>query len=219
MRLKPASTQSCASLREPVCIENNEFHLTPFAGVAILGLDSSSPRTLLDQARAAATDARRSGSKRPRFFTDTLRLRSLARLDIARELRDAIADGNIGLRYSGRCDLTTGRLMTWTGYLRWLHPLRGEIRPVEFLRVAETTGLGTSLSRAALAGLRQDFAANVNSWDPDVRISFGPLRHHVLHKDFVDDIVEFLAEGIVPAQRLETADRRKGLYHPFALGL
>ena len=193
----------CTSLREPVRIESNEFHLTPFAGVAILGLDSSSPRTLLDQARSAATDARRSGSTRPRFFTDTLRLRSLARMDIARELRDAIADGNIGLRYSGRCDLSSGRLVTWAGYLRWLHPLRGEIRPVEFLRVAESTGLATMLSRAALAGLRQDFAANVGTWDPDVRISFGPLRHHILHKDFFHDITEFLADGVVPAQRLE----------------
>ena len=193
----------CDSMREPVCIGSNEFHLTPFAGVAILGQDSSSPRTLLDQARAAATDARRAGSVRPRFFTDTLKLRSLARLDIARELRDAIANGDVGLRYSGRCDLSSGRLVTWAGYLRWLHPLRGEIRPVEFLRIAETTGLGTMLSRAALAGLRKDFAAHSGSWDPDVRISFGALRHHILHKDFVDDIAEFLADGVIPAQRLE----------------
>ena len=42
-----------------------------------------------------------------------------------------------------------------------------------------------------------------HSWDEDVRISFGPLRHHVLHKEFIDDIVEFLATGVVPAQRLE----------------
>ena len=193
----------CASLREPVAVGSAEFHLTPFAGVAILGQDSASPRTLLDQARAAATEARRSGSRTPRFFTDTLQLRSLARLDITRELRDAIANGDIGLRYSARHDLDSGRLLTWTGYLRWQHPLRGEIRPIEFLRVAETTGLGTLLSRAALAGLRQDFAAHGGSWDPDVRISFGPLRHHVLHKDFVDDIADFLAGGGIPAERLE----------------
>ncbi len=196
-------TALCASLREPVAIGDTEFHLTPFAGVAILGLDSSSPRTLLDQARAAATEARRSSSTCPRFFTDTLRLRSLARMDIARELRDAIANGEIGLRYTGRHDLASGRLMTWAGYLRWLHPLRGEIRPVEFLKVAEATGLATSLSRAALVSLRTDFATHGSGWDEDVRVSFGPLRHHVLHKDFIDDIVTFVETGGVPAQRLE----------------
>jgi len=193
----------CASLRAPVVIGETEFHLTPFAGVAILGLDSSSPRTLLDQARAAATDARRSGSTRPRFFTDTLQLRSLARLDIARELRDAIANGDIKLRYTGRHELQTGRLTTWAGYLRWQQPLRGEIRPVEFLKVAEATGLALQLSRAALARLREDFAAHASGWDEDVRLSFAPLRHHVLHKQFVDDIVGFLADGAITPQRLE----------------
>jgi predicted signal transduction protein with EAL and GGDEF domain len=196
-------TRLCASLREPVGIGNTEFHLTPYAGVAILGQDSSSPRSLLDQARAAATEARRSGSAAPRFFTDTLQLRSLARLDIARELRDAIANRDIGLRYTGRHDLSTGRLVTWAGYLRWLHPLRGEIRPVEFLKVAESTGLATRLSRAALVSLREDFAAHAHQWDEDVRISFGPLRHHVLHKEFIDDILEFLATGAIPPERLE----------------
>ncbi len=112
----------CASLRAPVDIGGTEFHLTPFAGVAILGLDSSSPRTLLDQARAAATEARRSGGAVPRFFSDTLKVRSLARLDIARELRDAIANGDIGLRYAARHELDSGRLVTWavicTGCIR-----------------------------------------------------------------------------------------------------
>jgi EAL domain-containing protein (putative c-di-GMP-specific phosphodiesterase class I) len=171
--------------------------------VAILGLDSSSPRTLLDQARAAATEGRRSGSTRPRFFSDTLQVRSLARLDIARELRDAIANGDIGLRYTGRHDLQSGRLVTWAGYLRWQHPLRGEIRPVEFLKVAEATGLATRLSRAALLSLRADFAAHASGWDEDVRVSFGPLRHHVLHKEFVDDILAFLATAAIPPRRLE----------------
>jgi predicted signal transduction protein with EAL and GGDEF domain len=196
-------TALCASLREPVNIGDTEFHLTPFAGVAILGLDSSSPRTLLDQARAAATEGRRSGSTRPHFFSDTLRLRSLARLDIARELRDAIGNGHIGLRYTSRHELESGRLVTWASYLRWLHPLRGEIRPVEFLKVAEATGLATRLSRAALVSLGEDFAAHASGWDEDVRISFGPLRHHVLHKEFIDDIVAFLDTGVVPPQRLE----------------
>jgi predicted signal transduction protein with EAL and GGDEF domain len=196
-------TTLCTSLRQPVDLGSTQFHLTPFAGVAILGQDSSSPRTLLDQARASATEARRSGSTSPRFFTDTLRLRSLARLDITRELRDAIENGDIGLRYTDRHDLRSGRLVTWAGYLRWLHPLRGEIRPVEFLKVAEATGFATLLSRVALSSLSHDFATHAARWDADVRVSFGPLRHHVLHKDFIDDIVKFLANGVVPAERLE----------------
>jgi EAL domain-containing protein (putative c-di-GMP-specific phosphodiesterase class I) len=193
----------CTSLREPISVGDAVFQLTPYAGVAVLGQDASSPKMLLDHARAAATEAQRRGSAEVCFFTDTLTLRSLARLDIARELREAIANRDIRLRYVGRHDLATGRLVTWVGYLRWIHPIRGEVRPVEFLRVAESTGLAADLSRAVLSCLQEDFKALAPQWDDDVRISFGALRHHILHDDFATDIARFLAEGSVPAERLE----------------
>jgi EAL domain-containing protein (putative c-di-GMP-specific phosphodiesterase class I)/GGDEF domain-containing protein len=193
----------CACLREPVGIGDAAFHLTPYAGVAILGQDAASPNSLMEHARAAATEARRSGSAHAKFFSDTLRLRSLERLDVARELRDAIANRDIRLRYTGRHDLATGRLAGWVGYLRWVHPLRGEVHPTEFLGVAETTGLAAVLSRAVLQGVHEDFAAAAPYLDPGVRISFGALRHHLLNDDFVGDVRRFLEEGAVPASRLE----------------
>jgi EAL domain-containing protein (putative c-di-GMP-specific phosphodiesterase class I)/GGDEF domain-containing protein len=193
----------CASLREPITVGTAEFHLTPYAGVAILGQDAASPKQLLSHARGAAAEARRSGSGSVSFFTDTLQLRSLARFDVARELHDAIANGEIRLRYVGRHDLASGRLVTWVGYLRWIHPVRGEVRPVEFLRVAEATGLAAALSRAALACLKADYTLLAPHWDADVGISFGALRHHILNDDFATDIAQFLADGAVPAQRLE----------------
>jgi predicted signal transduction protein with EAL and GGDEF domain len=193
----------CAKLREPIAVADAEFRLTPYAGVGILGIDATSPRVLLDHARAAAAEARRALSRDVFFFSDTMQLKSLARIDIARELRDAIASRAIRLRYTGRHDLRTGRRVAWVGYVRWLHPLRGEIRPAEFLRVAQTTGLATSLSRSVFAHLPQDFAELSAHSDTDVRVSLGALRDHVLHEDFVADLHAFLAEGAVPAERLE----------------
>src|SRR6185312_14365376 len=144
--------------------------------VAILGQDASSPKALLDHARAAAAEARRTGSTAVCFFSDTVRLRTLARLDLASELREAIDAGDIRLRYIGRHDLRTGRLLACVGYLQWHHPLRGEIRPAEFLRLAAATGLATPLSRAVLARLQKDFAS---------------------------DVSRLIVEGGLPAERLE----------------
>jgi EAL domain-containing protein (putative c-di-GMP-specific phosphodiesterase class I)/GGDEF domain-containing protein len=193
----------CQSLRDPIQFGDAIFHLTPYAGVAILGQDAASPKTLLDHARAAATEARRAASTRVFFFSDTLKLRSLARLDIARELRDAITNQDIRLRYAGRHDLATGRLVALCGYVQWIHPLRGEVRPAEFLSVAESTGLSALLSRSILARLRDDFGIFKSRIEPDVRISFGALRHHILNDDFLGDIRDCLAEGVLPAERLE----------------
>jgi EAL domain-containing protein (putative c-di-GMP-specific phosphodiesterase class I)/GGDEF domain-containing protein len=201
----------CASLREPVEVGEASFHLTPNAGVAILGQDASSPKLLLEHARSASNEARRSSADEVCFFTDTLRLKSLARLDIARELHEAIENRDIHFRYIGRHDLETGSLVAWVGYLRWQHPLRGEIRPVEFLKMAEITGLATSLSRAVLTRLREDFMTLGPRSHEDVRISFGALRHHILHDNFVADIQSFLAEGGLPPQRLELRISEKTL--------
>ncbi len=196
--------QVCASLRDPVRNGDAEFHLTPHAGVAILGQDASTPKLLLEQARGAAMEARRSGSARGiRFFTDTMKIRALARIDLTRELRNAIGNNDIRLRYTGRYDLESGRLTACVGYLRWPHPLRGEVRPAEFLRLAEATGLSAALSRAVLGRLREDFGRLAANSERDVRISFGALRHHVLHEEFVSDVARLIAEGGVPAERLE----------------
>ncbi len=196
-------SQLCASVREPVPVGDAEFHLTPYAGVALLGQDASAPRALVANARAAAAEAQRDAARRVHFFSDGLRLRSLARLDSARELREAIASRDIRLNYVGRHDLETGRRVATVGYLRWVHPVRGEVRPAEFLGIAETTGLAVALSRAALSCIATDFAGLVGAADADLRVSFGPLRHHVLHAEFVDDVLAFIANGGIPAGRLE----------------
>jgi len=206
----------CASLREPVELAGDVYQLTPSAGVALLGQDAVSAKALLDHARAAVNEARRGSGGRICFFTDTLRLKSLARMDISRELQNAITNGEIQLRYTGRHDLATGRLVAWVGYLRWQHPLRGEIRPLDFLRVAETTGLGTTLSRAAMKWLQHDFLTLSRRSPPDVRISFGALRHHLSHEEFVEDFNRLLSTGAIPPQRLELriAERNIGVRPP-----
>jgi predicted signal transduction protein with EAL and GGDEF domain len=208
-----------ASLREPVPIGDAAFHLTPYMGAAILGQDGNSPKSLLDKARTAAAESRRSNANRLLFFTDTLRLRSLARLDGARELREAIESRQIRLRYFPRHELATGRLVARVGYVRWRHPLRGEISPAEFLAVAETTGLATALSRALLVGLEEDFATVGSELDADTRLSFGPLRHHMLQDEFVEDLTRFLSAGRIPPTRLELriAERAFAAMNPATL--
>ena len=193
----------CDQLRKAISVGDGVFHLTPYAGVAILGRDSKSAKGLLDHAVAAATEARRSGSTEAHFFSDTLKLRSLARLDITRELHDAIAQGEIEMRYVGRYDLSTGSRVALVSYVRWNHPLRGEVPPKDFLSVAEASGVAITLSRAMLQSLRETLPRALSLGDETTIISFGPLRHHLLHDDFIEEIQAFLAVAGLLATRFE----------------
>ncbi|MBL8270689.1 EAL domain-containing protein, partial [Steroidobacter sp.] len=180
-----------------------DFTLTPHIGVALSAVDASSAEALLEHARTAANEARRVASTQPTFYSEAMQVRSLSRLDLGRELRDAIANRDIRFRYVGRHDLQTGRQVASVAYLCWHHPLRGEIPPSEFLRIAVATGLAVDLSRMALESMADDFAAQSQHWAPDMRISFGPLRDHIFHEDFVGDVERVLAMNVLPPERLE----------------
>ncbi len=195
--------EACDNLRHPVSVGDAVFQLTPYCGIATLGRDASSPKGLLRHASAAATEARRKRCTKPCFYSDASEPAEGAPLAIAHDLKDAIANGDVRLRYIGRHDLASGRLVAWVGYLRWRHRVYGEIHPIEVLRLAEVTGLAGALSFAALKSLREDFPALTRNTDECVRVSFGPPRQHLRHAGFVRDIERFLAAGTVPAERLE----------------
>lgn len=196
-RLRELSTE----LRAPIPTGDVEFKLMPYMGVALSAVDASSAEALLEHARTAANEARRAASTQPSFYSEAMQVLSLSRLDLGRELRDAIANRDIRFRYVGRYDLATGRQVASVAYLYWQHPLRGEIPPAEFLRIAVATGLAVDLSRSALESLTDDFAEQSKHWAPDMRISFGPLRDHIFHDEFVADVERTLAR--LPPERLE----------------
>jgi predicted signal transduction protein with EAL and GGDEF domain len=193
----------CQSLRARLNFGDASFHLKVYAGVAILGQDAGSQKALLESARSATTEARSSEASAASFFSDTMKLRALTRLDIARELRDALINRDIRLRYRARHDLKSGRLVAMVGYLRWLHPIRGEIPPAQFLGAAAATGLAAALSRSLLENLRADAQIILPRVSDDVRISFGALRHHVLDGTLVSDVGNVMGEHGIDPSRLE----------------
>ncbi len=204
MRSRPAYPRVCASLREPVSIGDAAFHLTPYAGVSVLGQDGNSPKSLLDKARSAAAEARRSNSAKIYFFTDTLKLRSLARLDVAREMRDAIANRRNSASLHGPLR-TRHRPFGRPGRLSALEP--SAARRAARRRISRRGGDDRTRHAACRARCSRTCATISPPWQShfgaDTRLSFGALRHHMLQEDFADDIGKFLAEGGVPAERLE----------------
>ncbi len=199
--------QRVASIRSALCapehIQGVEFRLECHVGVAIAEQGNATPTDLMDQASAAALEARHSGDGLPRFHSDTVRVRAMERVDRAHELRDAIARREVSLRFTSRCDLATGAVVALLGYLHWSHPLRGSIRPSDFLTLAESTGVAPLLSRTSFEMLCADFGTHLIDLPAGARLSFGPLRGHVLESSFVRDVLGLVDQYEVPGNRLE----------------
>jgi len=193
----------CDSIALPIQLNDATFQLTPFVGIALLGRDASGPPALLEHARAAMQESRRSGAGTIQFYSDTLRMLPVARLDIERELRQGVEEGQIGLRYAARHELSGGRVSGIQSYMRWVHPLRGEISPSEFLPIADATGLSPAVSRAALERLARDMPTLRARFGRDIPISFGPLRQHVSSGQLMLDCRRLSASGQMQSGRLE----------------
>ncbi|MEZ5500169.1 MAG: GGDEF domain-containing phosphodiesterase [Steroidobacteraceae bacterium] len=201
--LRDSAQSLCRAIAEPVGIGDARFELSAAAGIAVLGEDTTQARALLDHARAAMLEARREGDRQVRFYSDTLRMLPVARLDFERELREAIAAEQLALRYCGRYDMASGDLVAIQAYLRWPHPLRGEVRPAQFLPIAENTGLATRMSQWALARLRLDLPAIRAIAGDDFCISFGALRQHLAGDQLASDVKDWLRETRLAPERLE----------------
>jgi predicted signal transduction protein with EAL and GGDEF domain len=193
----------CDALAEPVSIEDATFQLLPCAGVALLGQDAKKPQALLEHARNAMLEARRSSIPDVRFYSETLRMRPMSRLDFERELRGALEADQLRLRYVARHSLASGERLAVHAYLRWPHPLRGDVRPAEFLPIAHGTGLSVPLSRWALGRLQRDLPALRRAVGRRLRVSFGPLRHHLTGDALATDVEELLRSGDLAADELE----------------
>jgi len=190
-------------LRAPVAVGDATFTATPSAGIAVLGDDGSEARELLENARSAMWEARRSEPNCARFYSSDLRTRSLARLDVEHELRDAIAQDRLALRYAARHCLESGQRFAVHAYLRWPHPVRGEVAAAEFLPIAESTGLATALSRWALTRFQRDMPALRAAGIHRTRFSFGALRSHLSCGALRSDIEAMLASGAVAPEDFE----------------
>lgn len=202
-RVEEVVLRVCDLLRQPVSIGACAFSLTPYAGVAMLGSDASAPPALLTHASAAAAEARRRSSRSPCFCSDTVKLRSLARIDLGHELREAIVNRDIRLHYAARHELRSGGRIAAVGFMHWPHPLRGTVYPGEFLPLSESTGLSAALSRSAMLALCEDYPHLCTRYGAGIRVSFAPTRHHVLDETFVDDVKNLVANGVLPAEKLE----------------
>ena len=201
--LRALVTRLHASLSEPVVVGSATFSLTVSLGIAVLGEDAGKTRELLEHAYSAMLEARRKQREPICFYSDTLRLRSVLRLDLERELRVAIAEDQLALRYSGRYSMQNGELIAVQAYMRWPHALRGAVTAAEFLPIAETTGQARALSRWALGRLQRDLPMLRTLGGSSLRLSFGALRHHINAGSLISDVQAWLQTHEIAAVELE----------------
>ncbi|HEY7864736.1 MAG TPA: diguanylate cyclase, partial [Psychromonas sp.] len=135
------------SLAQVYHLEHNIIHVTASIGIALYPNDNFCIEDLLKSADQAMYTAKAQGRNRYYFFTPEMQAAALLRTDLIKSLRDAIEKQQFILYYQPIVDLPTGKIDKAEALIRWLHPTKGTINPVDFIPLAEETRLINALGK------------------------------------------------------------------------
>ena len=114
--------------------------LSTRAGLALFPADGGDAETLFKHAEAALRNAKSSG-ERYRFYARSMNAAMVERVAMEHQLQAALTGNQFVMEYQPRVDLRSGRIVSAEALIRWHHPQRGLVAPVEFIGLAEETGL------------------------------------------------------------------------------
>jgi diguanylate cyclase (GGDEF)-like protein/PAS domain S-box-containing protein len=199
---RPIVNRLLASLSEPFVVDEYEIFLSASIGVAGFPLDGTDASSLIANADAAMYAAKTQERNAYRFYSPMMHANTRKRLQLASELRQALARDEFYLVYQPSVEMRTGRIVAVEALLRWQHPERGEILPGEFIPMAESLGMIRRIDEWVL----QAACAQIQAWDlagvPAIRVAVNISARWFGQPAFVEGIHRTLLARHVPAQRL-----------------
>jgi diguanylate cyclase (GGDEF)-like protein/PAS domain S-box-containing protein len=177
-------------LEAPILHDGRELVVTASIGIIMPGDDAVDAATVVRDADTAMYQAKSSGGNRYAIFNKDLHRRSVARLEIEGDLRRAIARDEFEVYYQPIVRPDSGRPVGAEALLRWHHPTRGLVPPLEFLPVAEELGLIRPIGRLVI----EKVVAQLAAWDrqpngPHLETMAINLSSRQLDDDSVVDVV------------------------------
>jgi diguanylate cyclase (GGDEF)-like protein/PAS domain S-box-containing protein len=192
------------SLRQPFHVQGNEIATSVSIGITFSGAGYTLPSDMLRDADTAMYKAKTTGKARYALFDADLHTEVAHRMRLERDLRRAVADGQIALVYQPLFDLEDRRLVGFEALARWQHPELGCIEPEVFVPVAEEAGLMIGLTDFVL----RTACRQLGAWQRrDARL--GRLDLHVnlsgidvAHPNLVSRVSAALSDAGVQPQHL-----------------
>ncbi len=188
-------------LTTPFEVRGREVFVRASIGIA---LAASGARTdeLIRNADTAMYAAKRAGKARAELFEPQMYERAVARFEVQADLERALARGEFELHYQPIIDLASGTTHGVEALVRWNHPTRGFLPPMEFIPIAEETGLIVPLGTWVLGEACRTTAAWRRS-DPSLAalwVSVNLSTRQLLEPDLVERVLQMLSEsGLTPS--------------------
>ena len=181
------------SLAQPYIIDNNSHTITLSTGVTLYPTDTGDIDTLLRHADNAMYQAKQAGRNRYHFFNTAQDREIILRHHRLDELEQALSNQEFELYYQPKINMMTGQVIGAEALIRWIHPERGLIPPLDFLPILEGTELEIKLGDwvidQALKQLELWHNQNIA-----IEVSVNISSHHILSANFTASLETILAK-------------------------
>ena len=191
------------SLGQPHDIEGHSLHCSGSIGVAMYPDDGQSADELIKHADAAMFDSKGEGRNQVHFFSEESWERLARRFTLEAELRTAIEEKQFIIHYQPQVELAGNRICGAEALIRWRHPVRGIVPPLEFIPLAEELGLIVAIGEWVLdevCAQMKDWLRRFG-WSPSVSVNISARQLQV--NDFAQRVEEILSRHQLPPNLLE----------------
>jgi len=167
-------------LSQPFHVTGRDLYTTISMGIALSPNDGTTTQELLKNADMAMYKAKELGRNNFRFYTNELILRSEKRLYIENSLRKALQNNELSLFFQPQISMKTNRVCGAEALIRWKHPERGWVPPIEFIPVAEDSGMieriGDWVLEEACRLKKSWHEDNINGFNLSINVSGKQLK-------------------------------------------
>ncbi|MDB5853899.1 MAG: hypothetical protein JWR22_1940 [Herminiimonas sp.] len=189
------------ALDEPIVAGDVTVKIRISIGIAMLSPQHRGPSDLIRDADTAMHEAKDRGRNRIEAFDETLQQSTQRRAQLDVALRFAVERNELFALYQPKVCMTDGRLLGFELLLRWKHPEYGEISPVEFIPIAESSGLIVPIGLWAL----EQACRQLQAWQTqhavarNMTVAVNVSMRQLLHTSFLADVAEiFQITGVAP---------------------
>ncbi|ARQ09515.1 GGDEF/EAL domain-containing protein [Rhizobium etli] len=188
-----------SELSEPFLNGEKQVTLSVSMGIAIAPENGGETDILLKNAGVALSHAKADGRKRERFFTGEMEAQMQLRHALEADLRAAVENEEFDLHYQPLYDLAERRICGFEALIRWNHPVRGRVPPMDFIPLAEEVGLIVDIGRWVLRRACRDAA----QWPENIKVAVNVSAIQFSGSDLTQDVSEALAAAGLSPSRLE----------------
>jgi diguanylate cyclase (GGDEF)-like protein len=183
----------------PFTLIGHEFRVTASIGISTYPQDGLDEQTLTKNADIAMYQAKEEGKNNFQFYSEKLNANSLERLTLESSLRHALERNEFRLYYQAKRDIGSSRITGMEALLRWQHPDLGTVAPMQFIPVAEETGLIVPIGKWVLRTACLQNVAWQKQGLPPLSIAVNLTARQFSDERLLQDVTSILqATGMAP---------------------